>query len=89
MAGVLRGECMRGSPEDESLTLTRCYSCGLLQLYEALGWKSVCCRTYNLKGIKGKISFFPFIIKLCFSFTVAHFHGKVRASPTVVGGGNV
>ena len=38
------------------------------KLYETLEWiNSVCDRAYNLKGIKGKI------LKLCFSFTVAHF----------------
>ena len=53
---------------------TRCHSCGLPQLYEALEvWKSVCNRAYNLKSIKGKISVFVFFLNLCFSFTVAHF----------------
>ena len=73
MAGVCEGECIGRSPGDEPLTLTRCHSCGLPQLYEAFGWKSVCGRVYNLKGIKGKISFLLLFLKLCFSFTVAHF----------------
>ena len=30
-------EFLGHSPGDEPLTLTRCYSCGLSQLYEALG----------------------------------------------------
>ena len=30
-------------------------------------------RAYNLKGIKGKFSVFLLFLKLCFSFTVAHF----------------
>ena len=65
---------MERSPRDEPLTLTSCYSCGLRQLYEALaGWKSVYDRTYNLKGIKWKISVFLHFPKLCFFFTVAHF----------------
>ena len=59
---------------DEPLTLKRCFSCGLPQLYEALeGWKSVCVQAYNLKGMKGKFSVFLLFLKLCFSFTVAHF----------------
>ena len=73
---------MGHSPVDEPLTLTRCHSCGLSQLYEALGWKSVCGRAYNLKGIKRKIF-------LSFLFTVAHFHSMMHADPTVVGGVNV
>ena len=41
---------------NEPFTLTRCHSCELPQLYEGLeGWISVC---GQLKGIKGKISFF-------------------------------
>ena len=64
--------------------LTRCHSCELPQLYEALGLTSVCLRAYDVKGIKGKISFF---LKLCFSYTVAHFHGIMRAGPMVAGEG--
>ena len=74
MAGVCEGECMNHGPEDEPLTLTRCHSCGLPQLYEACeGWKSVCGRGYNLKGIKGNFSVFLLFLGLLFSFTVAHF----------------
>ena len=66
------GECMGHSRDDEPLILTRCHSCGLSQLYEALEeWKSVCSRAYNLKGIRGKISVFLLFLRLCFSFTVA------------------
>ena len=36
MVGVCEGEYMGRSPGEESLTLTRCHSCGLPQLYEAL-----------------------------------------------------
>ena len=79
---------MGRSPGDESLTLTGYRSCGLPQLYEALGWKSVCDQPCNLNDIKGKISFFLFFLKLCFSFTLAHFHGMMRASPAVAGGCN-
>ena len=62
------------SPGDEPLTLTRCHSYGLSELYEAFeGWKSVDGQTYNLKGIKGKFSVCLIFLKLCFSFTIAHF----------------
>ena len=71
MAGVCEGECMGCSPGDEPLTLTRCHRCGLPQLYE--GWKSVCGRAYNLKGINVKFSVFLLFLKLNFSFTVALF----------------
>ena len=37
MVGVCERECMGCSLEDEPLTLMRCHSCGLPQLYEALG----------------------------------------------------
>ena len=46
------------------------HSCGLPQLNEAFGWKSVCGRAYNLKGIMRKIYFLSFV-----SFPVAHFMG--------------
>ena len=60
---ICEGECMGRSPEDEPLTLTTCHSCVLPQLYEALeGW-----------NIKGKFYVFLLYLKLCFSFTVAHF----------------
>ena len=59
MAGVCEEECTGRSPLNEPLTLTRRHSCGLPKLYETIGRKSVCGRAYNLKGIKGKISF-PF-----------------------------
>ena len=59
MAGVCEGEFMGHSPGDKPLTLTRCHSCGLPQLYEAFEkWKSVCGRAYYLKGIKGKFFLF-------------------------------
>ena len=77
MAGIYEGECMGRKLGDEPLTLMRCHSCGMAQVYEALWWKSVCGRAYNLKGIKGKISFF-----------FNHFHGMMRADSAVAGGGN-
>ena len=71
---VCEGECMGRSPGDETLTLKRCHSCGLPQLYEDLeGWKSVSGRAYNLKGKKGNISAVLLFLTLCFSFSVAHF----------------
>ena len=70
-------ECMRHSLGDEPLTLTRCHSCGLSQLYEACGWKFVC-------GLKRKILFF---LKLCFFFYCSSFYCMMRADPAVAGGG--
>ena len=82
MAGVCKGECMGHSPGDEPQTLTRCHSCGLPQLYEALeGWNSVRGRAYNFKGIKGKFS--VFLLFYCCSFL-----GMMRVDPAVVGGGD-
>ena len=53
MAGVCEGEYVECSQGDEALNFTRCHSCGLLQLYEALeGWKSVW-SSLQLKGHKG------------------------------------
>ena len=51
---------MRGaSPRNEPLTLTRCYSCELPQLYEALkGGSPFVAELTTLKGIKGKFSIF-------------------------------
>ena len=58
MEGVCEGECMEHSPGDGPLTLKRCHSCGLSQLYEALELrKSVFGRAYNLKSIKGNFLF--------------------------------
>ena len=88
MAGFLRGECMGCSLGDEALNLTRCHNCGLPQLYEAFeGWKPVCGRAYNLKGIKGKFSIFLHFLKLCFSFT-SSFLGMMRDDHAVAGGGD-
>ena len=60
---------------DEILTLMRCHSCGFSQLYKTWGWKSVCSRADNSKGIKGKINFFDFVffLKVFLCFTVTHF----------------
>ena len=59
---------------DEPLTLTRCHSCGLPQLYEAFeGWKSVLWLSLQLNGHKGEIFVFLLFLNLCFSFTIAHF----------------
>ena len=61
MAEVCEEECMGRSPRYEPLVLKRWHSCGLPQIYKAFGLKSVCDRTYNIKGIKGKFSLFSFI----------------------------
>ena len=39
---VRQAKRMVGVCEDEPLTLMRFHSCGLPQLHEAFGWKSVC-----------------------------------------------
>ena len=54
---------------DGALTLARCRSCGLPQL----GGGLFCGQAYSLRGIKGKLSVFFLFLKLCFTFTVAHF----------------
>ena len=60
------GRFVRGNAwgtENKYLTLKKRHSCGLTQLYEPLqGWKSICGRGYNLKGIKGKFSVFLLIL---------------------------
>ena len=44
------GECVWRRQGDEPLTLTRCHSCELPKLYEALeGWKSVYGQAHNLR----------------------------------------
>ena len=74
---------MGRSPGDEPLTLTKCHICEFPQLYEAFEeWKSVYGRAYNLKVIKGKFfSVFLLFLKLCFSFTVAHFMARCVPTP--------
>ena len=88
MAGVCEGEMHGAYPGDEPLTLMRFLSCGLPKLYEAFGWKSVCGWGYNLKGMKGKISFFLFFLKFCF-FYYSLFHGMMHDDLTVVEGESV
>ena len=68
MGGVCEGECMGCSPRDEPLTLTRCHSYikplkGGIRLWP----------TVQLKGHKGENFCFSSHLKLCSSFTVAHF----------------
>ena len=56
---------MGRSPRDEPLTLTRCHSCGLPQLYEALeGGSPSVAESTLIKGMKRKTSFFQL---RCFS----------------------
>ena len=50
MAGVYQEECLRRSRRDEPLTLTSYYSCGLSQLYKALGVGGL----FVAEAIKGK-----------------------------------
>ena len=70
------------SSGDEPLTLMIRHSCELPQLYEALeGWKSICGRAYYLKGTKRKFSVFLLLLKLRFSFTVAHFMAGCVPTP--------
>ena len=78
------------SPEEETMTLTICHSCGLPQLYEALeGWKSICGLAYNANDIEGKNYFFSFLYLPLFLFYCSSFHDKIRADPAVAEGGNV
>ena len=59
MAGVCEGECMGRTQGNEPLHLDE-----MPQVYDACeGWKSICGRAYNLKGIKGKISVFLLSLK--------------------------
>ena len=94
MAGVCEGECIGHSQGDEPLTSPRCHSYGLPQLYETCGWKSVCGRAFNLKGVKGKNYFSLFFPKLCFSFIHfisfhSSFHSMMRADPEGAGRGDM
>ena len=83
MAGVCEGECMGCSPG----TSTRCHSCGLPQPYEVIGWKSVCGRACNLKGVKGKISFLIFNSLSFVSLFCSSLLDLMRADHAVLGGG--
>ena len=52
MARVCEEECMGRCPGDEPLTLTRCHSCDLQQLYEALeGRYSVCDQGHKVENL--------------------------------------
>ena len=69
-------ECMGHSLGDEPLTLIRCTVVDCHSYMKPLKGGSPSVgepTTYNLKGIKGKISVFLFFLMLCFSFTVAPF----------------
>ena len=83
MAGVCEGECMGRSQGNETLTLTRCHSCGMQQLYEAfVGWKSVLWPSLKLKGFKGEIFYFSSFLSFVF-FHCSSFLGMMRANPVV------
>ena len=63
-----------------------CHSCEFSLLYEALeGWKSVLWLSPQLKGVKGKVSFFSFLLTLMTYF--GSFHGMMRGDPAVAGSG--
>ena len=82
--GVCEGECLGRSPGDESLTMTRCHSCGLPQLYETLErWKSLW-PNLQLKGGKIKKKIFLFFLVLL-PFCCLSFHGVMNTSPMEVG----
>ena len=75
MVRVFEGEWMGHSPGDESLALTRCHSCGLLGLYEALDWKSCSWPNLQTKGHKVLL----FLIMLLISWHDAcRLHGGGR-----------
>ena len=62
IVGVCVREFLECNLGHEHQTLIRCYSCGVLQLYETPeGWKSVCSPGHMLKSIKERIfCFSPF-----------------------------
>ena len=70
MAGFCKGEYLGYSSGDEPLTLTRCYSCGLSQLYETIsgGGFSVARPTTYRHKVDIFLSFTLFCI-----LTFAHF----------------
>ena len=69
MAGVCERECMRLSPGDKPLKLTRCHSCGLSQLYEALGGGNLSVFKPATKGYNGGIFlFFYFVFLILFYY---------------------
>ena len=55
--GVSKGESLGHSLGDESLTLRRCYICGLSLLYEALGDVDLSVAKPVKRVCKGKFSF--------------------------------
>ena len=66
MTGVCNGECLGYSPGDEPLTWTRCYNCGLLQLYETLRGECLLVAKPMTLGYKGVI-FFSFCLFCIFA----------------------
>ena len=85
MAGVCEGECMEHSLRDEPPILMRCHSCGLPKLYGACeGWKFVCGRAYNLKGI---FQFFLSFLALLLFYS-SSFLGMMCADSVLMGGGD-
>ena len=79
MAGVCEMECVTKSHGAEPLTLMRCHS--YMKLYKSVLWPSP-----QLKGIKGKISLFSYLLALLI-FYLRSFHGVMFAHPAVAGNG--
>ena len=85
MARVCKGDIMGSCLGDEPLSLKRCHSCELQQLYEALeGQKSVCDQAHNFKGIKGKFYFFKSFSFSSLLLLLISWHDACRTR----GGGN-
>ena len=84
MAGVCNGEYFGHSPGDEPLTLMRCNSSRLSQLFETLKDGVLFVAKPATLGIKGKFSFFFYFVYLLL-FYYPSFLGMMRPDPTLVG----
>ena len=63
--GVCNGECFGDIPEDEHLTSTRCYCCGLSQLYETLMGGGLSVAKPATQGHKWKRKIFHSFLLFC------------------------
>ena len=72
MAGVCEGQCLGHSRGDEQLTLKKCYSCGLPQLYVTLGSGRLSVSKSVTLERKGE-NFFSFILYFYFPSTIPPF----------------
>ena len=86
--GVCEGEWLGHSPENELLTLTRCYNCWQSQLYDATGVGDLSVAKMQFKSLKGKISFLFFYFVFLLLFCYPSFLVMLRAGLTVVGCGD-